>query len=424
MAEIGYQRASLLGWGSLADEANETNPACQWPRCIDTYDRMRIEDSQVSSVLRAVTQPIRVTEWMIVPAGARPQVTNKIADSFGLPIRGEAPRATLRTRNRFDFDAHLAEALLELVYGNSVFEQVYLLDFDDLLRLHKLAWRPPRTIADWDVALDGGLVGIQQYPAGSNSNPRTIPVDRLVVYVNGREGANWLGRSLLRPAYKNWLLKDRLNRVHALAIERNGLGLPTYTGAPLPAGVDMSDTEAQAWVTAQRDDGLTLTRGLRAGEDAGASIPAGAKLELIGVSGTLPDAEKAIRYHDEQIARGLLAHFLNLGTETGSWALGSTFADFFVGSLNAVAGHIAAVLQQHVVEDLVDKNWGPTEPAPRIVPATIGEEQPATAEAIKALVECRALTPDAALEEYLRQRYKLPVLDPATARTAEETGGR
>jgi hypothetical protein len=55
----------------------------------------------------------------------------------------------------------------------------------------------------------------------------------------------------------------------------------------------------------------------------------------------------------------VLAHFLNLGTETGSWALGSTFANFFTDSLNAVAAHIADVTQQHVVEDLVDLNWGP-----------------------------------------------------------------
>ena len=62
-----------------------------------------------------------------------------------------------------------------------------------------------------------------------------------------------------------------------------------------------------------------------------------------------------------------------------------------------------------VVEDLVDRNFGESEPAPRLVAATIGEEQPATAEAIKMLIECGAITRDARLEEYLRQRYRLPV---------------
>ena len=68
-----------------------------------------------------------------------------------------------------------------------------------------------------------------------------------------------------------------------------------------------------------------------------------------------------------------------------------------------------------MVEDLVDANWGPTEPAPRLVAATIGEEQPATAEAIKALVDARVIIPDRSLEEYLRQRYRLPVKDAPAA---------
>ncbi|WP_343091546.1 phage portal protein family protein, partial [Clostridioides difficile] len=61
-----------------------------------------------------------------------------------------------------------------------------------------------------------------------------------------------------------------------------------------------------------------------------------------------------------------------LGTQTGSWALGTTFADFFVGSLQAVAMHIADVTQQHVIDDLVDLNWGEDEPAPQLVFDEIG----------------------------------------------------
>ncbi|MCC4250801.1 phage portal protein family protein, partial [Microbacterium testaceum] len=59
-------------------------------------------------------------------------------------------------------------------------------------------------------------------------------MDRLVVFVHQREGGNWVGVSLLRAAYKMWLLKDRTLRVQALAAERNGLGMPSYTSAPPP----------------------------------------------------------------------------------------------------------------------------------------------------------------------------------------------
>ena len=417
MSEVGYQTQSLQSWGSMADEANETNPALRWPRSVEVYDKMRREDSQVGSVLRAVTFPIRSTTWMIDPAGARDEVVELVAESLGLPVKGRPATAPLRSRGRFDFDEHLRLALLELVYGHSVFEQVYRID-GGRQYLRKLAWRPPRTISEWKVADDGGLVAVEQY--GTTGKAVRIPVDRLVVYTSEREGANWIGQSLLRTAYKNWLLKDRMLRAQALTIERNGLGIPVFTGAELPDGVEMSPAEVEAWHTAQRVEGLKLAKELRAGENAGASIPATSKLDLIGVTGKLPDTEGPIRYHDEQIARAVLAHFLNLGTETGSWALGSTFANFFTDSLNATSGHIAGVLQRHVVEDLVDANWGESEPAPQIVAATIGEEQPATAEAIKSLVDCGAIRTDRSLEEYLRQRYRLPVKDAPTTMQPKE----
>lgn len=410
--EIGYQSDTghLQGWGWIGSQAHETNPDLEWPKSIEAYDRMRSEDAQVASVMRAVTLPIISAKWEIDPNGADPEVVAHIADDFGLPIKGKPPVAPLRFGGRFSWTEHCRLSLLELDFGHSYFEQVYRIDERGLAHLRKLAWRPPRTIADIDVARDGGLVAIQQHGtmgAGSTKAPK-IPVDRLVAYVNAREGGNWLGRSILRPAYKHWLIKDRLMRIQVLTAERNGLGIPVHKGAPAPDNADVD--EAKAWHEEQIDGGLDIATQARAGETAGVSLPHGAEFEFAGVTGKLPDTDKPIRYHDEQIARAVLAHFLNLGTETGSWALGSTFANFFTDSLNAVAQHIADVTQQHVIEDIVDANWGPTARAPRIVAAKIGAEHPITAEAIKLLIECGALTNDPTLEAHLRATYGLPAL--------------
>jgi hypothetical protein len=413
--ERGYQTdSSLASWGTLAAEANETNPDLVWPQSIEVFDRMRREDSQIGSVLRAVTLPIRSARWSIDPAGASDEVVEHIASDLGLQIKGRAPVAPLRTRGRFSWGEHLRLALLELPHGHSYFEQVYRIDERGFAHLRKLAWRPPRTIVKIEVAPDGGLIAIEQ--RGTAGGDIRIPADRLVAYVNDREGANWLGQSLLRTAYKNWLLKDRMLRAQALTVERNGLGVPVYEGAPVPDEAQGADRAK--WEKSEKDGGLELAKGFRAGEAAGASIPNGAKLTLMGVTGDLPDTDKPIRYHDEQIARAVLAHFLNLGTETGSWALGSTFANFFTDSLNAVAEHIQAITQQHVIEDLVDANWGPDEPAPRLVFEPIGSEHPITAEAIKQLIEAHAITADEPLEAFLRTVYGLPVHDETKARAA------
>jgi hypothetical protein len=407
--ERGYQ-SGLPSWAGMADESNETNPDLEWPKSIEVFDKMRREDAQIGSVLRAVTLPIRGAVWMIDPAGARDEVVELIAADLGLPIKGKPPVAALRTKGRFSWGEHLRMALLELVYGHSYFEQVYKIE-GDRARLSKLAFRPPRTISKFDVARDGGLVAIEQHsqPGSMSAGAVRIPVDRLVAYINDREGGNWLGFSLLRTAYKNWLLKDRELRAQALTIERNGLGVPVYTAAPIPDKV--TGDARTAWELSEKEAGLEIARGFRAGETAGGSLPNGAKLELMGVTGKLPDTSAPIRYHDEQIARAVLAHFLNLGTETGSWALGSTFANFFTDSLNAVAAHIADVTQQHVVEDLVDVNWGENEPAPRLVFEPIGSKHPVTPEAVKMLVDAGVLKPDEDLEAFLREAFGLPVKD-------------
>lgn len=414
MAEIGYQAdAGLLGWGALLDAVHETNPDLLWPNSLNVFDKMRREDPQVKSVLRAVTLPILRAEWSIDGSGCRPEVVAFVASDLGLPVKGQSYVAPLRTKGRFSWKEHLRLALLELVYGHSFFEQV----FDQTsgsTHLAKLAWRPPRTISEIKVARDGGLDGIHQHGV-----KQLIGVEHLVAYVNEREGANWLGESLLRSAYKMWVLKDRVLRIQALTAERNGLGLPVYTAAAPPQNATFE--EAVAFMDKEIAQGLDIAKKARAGDAAGASLPNGSTLQFQGVNGKLPDTDAPIRYYDEQIARAVLAHFLNLGTETGSWALGSTFANFFTDSLNAVAQHIAEVTNQHVIEDLVDHNWGPSEPSPRLVPAAIGEQRPVTAEAIRALIESGAIEADEPLEVYIREKYTLPVKDPATARPRPTT---
>jgi hypothetical protein len=75
------------------------------------------------------------------------------------------------------------------------FEQVYRFDeSSQRFRLHKLAPRMPGTISEIQVARDGDLEYISQYPSGQSGfgaktnllglqSPQ-IPVGRLVAYVN------------------------------------------------------------------------------------------------------------------------------------------------------------------------------------------------------------------------------------------------
>jgi hypothetical protein len=395
LREKGYAKSEW--WGDLG---REPVPELSWPASISVFDRMRSE-AQVASVLRAVMLPILRATWRIDGAGCRPEVVAHVAQGLGLAVKGEEPTPRLRSKGRFSWTTHLRHALLSLVYGHAFFEQVYRVDENHLYQLRKLGWRPPRTISKVEVAPDGGLVAVEQYGGKAR-----MEVGELVAYVNEREGGNWLGRSLLRPAYAPWLLKQEGLRVQAMTLDRNGLGVPLYKGSPPAEGL----SRAQAAEERQKelDAGLEIASAVRAGDDAGVSVPHGADLVLRGVDGDLPNADPVIRYYDEQVARAVLAHFLNLGTETGSWALGRTFADFFVMALQTVAGDIADVTNQHVIEDLVDVNWGEAEPAPRLVFEEIGSKHPLTAEAIRSLTDSGVITPDDRLEGWVRDYLALP----------------
>jgi hypothetical protein len=399
-------------WTLLADE--ET-PELQWPNSIVVFDRMRRQDAQVRSVIRAVTMPVQQAKWRLNQGEASDEVTQFVAANLGLPIVGQSdsPPPVPRERDRFDWNQHVAWALLCTVYGHSYFEQVYRYDEGtNRLHLRKLAPRWPKTIAKINVAPDGGLVSIVQRPlvglpatdARRSAEPVELTVDRLVAYVYDREGGNWQGQSLLRSAYKHWLLKDQALRTWAQTIERNGMGVPHYTASEEEESLDA---------------GTRLARSYRAGAAAGGAGPHGSTMQLLGVQGALPNIGENVRYHDEAIGKSVLANFLNLGTTStsGGYALGGVLSEFFIMSLQGLAQLIADTATQHVVEDLVDVNFGTDVPAPRVVFDPIGQDPGAVVQAVQALIAAGAIFPDPQLDAFVRNLVGLPPKAPLPAAT-------
>ena len=422
--ERGYAvEPSKSFWDDLT---NEKNPDLRWPLSIDVLEDMPRQDAQVSSVLAAIATPIMRTGWRIDGTGCRPEVVAHVAGDLGLAIVGEeATPPASRARGRFSWTDHLATAVPDhLQFGHAVFEQTYYPPRpveeggDGRFHLRKLGYRPARTISSWKVAPDGGLIGITQHQAlgfggvlqalSSSNDDRLLKVSRLVVYVNKRKGSNWIGESVLRPAYKNILLKDQFLRTDSLVVDRNGLGLAVHTAA----------SAAPDAIAA----GAELAEGARAGDNAGISLPKGATFDLVAPKGNLPDILERIKYHDEQISRSVLAHFLTLGSQTGSWALGTTFADFFTLSIQAIAEGVRETAQKHVVDDLVDINWGPDEPSPRLVFDEIGSRQDAILSAIASLVAAGVFKPDENLEKWARSVLGIPPAgEPLEAEEGEAT---
>jgi hypothetical protein len=304
-----------------------------------------------------------------------------------------------------------------LKFGHSVFERTFIVGPDGRARIDRISPRPASTIAFWNVGADGDVVSIQQWPAGtflggsgvqrSNSLiPGLVGVgemtaDRLVIYQHEPEPGIPYGSSMLRPAYKHWVLKDQAMRIEIAALKRYGIGVPGFTASE-------SESEDQARLDAYRD----LASDYTGGENSGFSIPFGAAFKIYGPDGNPPDFLHPIDYHDRQIGLVALAHFLNLDGKGGSYALANVLSTTFTDSVQTVAVDICDTAQAEIVEAIVTANWGLDEPTPALVFDEIGSRQDAAASSLALLAQAGLIQPDPILEAAIRQSTGLPAPDP------------
>ena len=296
----------------------------------------------------------------------------------------------------FTWHEHSRLALLNLVYGHMPFERWFEVR-GGRTHLAGVQERQPHTIAMIDVADDGYLRQVMQ-----NTQDVPIPANRLTWYANEREGANWAGVSLLRPCYTPWILKHEVMRVHATAIRRFGMGVP---GVEAPTGA----------TPAQIEQARQLASGMRVGDTSGAGMPGGFKFTLTGLTGLVPDAVAFLAFLNQEMTGSALAQIVELGTTAhGSRAVGESFLDLFLLSLQAAADAIGATAtigdpaMPGLARSLVEFNLGEGEPVPRIVANDIGDRHEVTAAAINLLVQSGALVPDEGLDAFIRDAWGLP----------------
>lgn len=384
--------SGLPGWNAFIDDV-EYVPELRWPNSVYVYDQMR-NDSQIAGIWSGLTLPIRRYHWMIDPLDAEGRVVQQLAQDLGLPIKGTDKPANRRSHRTFSFDRHLAHALLAPVYGHMFFSQVgEYRDADSYWHLTQISPRMPKTIGEINVdETSGRLISIKQ---NIGWNPPVIKVPQLVAYVWEQEGANFVGRSMLRPLYRDWLIKDRLLRVDAIKHERNGVGIPIIEAPPgaTPAQMDAMDAMAQEY---------------KVGERAGGVLPNGSRLSLVGTSGSLPDTIGSIRYLDEAMARSLLMMFLQLGqTETGSRALGEEFVDYTALAQEALALWFVEDFNLQIIENWVDWNFGEDANVPALT-FERNEDPSLSVADLSTMVDKGLITVDGDLESSLRKRYRLP----------------
>ena len=389
IASISRSGSGIAGGAdSLGEDAREHTFALSGDRALAVYDRMWRSDPWVHACLLATTLPIRQGRFYVDPPSDS-QADQDRAERVG--------RAILEEQTLVWADV-LRQALLMVRYGFSILEKDYEYR-DGMQTLRKLDPRHPTTISRWDFGEPMAmgprrLRGVWQFDDAGREI--FLPIETLVVFTNEREGDNWSGRSMLRPMYKPWLLKEELERTNAIAHARWGAGIPLATAPP---GVTRNSRE---WGAARR-----LLQEIKAGLRAFVQLPHGWVFDLIGGKGggQGTDVLRSIHYYDEAIATGALALHLKLGGgRSGSRALGQVFESAFYHATQALADYVAEIIDRFVVAELYMMNWGSAERGH----FRVGRIHRTDLQALGYLIQSGGLTHDEPLEQSIREAMRLP----------------
>lgn len=401
----GYEPEHTRNGGTRYTVTSPTDWAreLQFPNNIAIYEHMSRE-SHLSGIIEAVTEPVLTADWHLNTEGVPDNVVEFVRTELGL-TSPDNPLQRMAHRGVIIHD-HIEEMLHTMLWaGFSCAEIVYNPApptpaqeglgagiNGTVNHLRKLASRHPRTITGIDVEADGGLRGIRQTPLTPTTtlDDKFIGVDNLVFYSYKRRGGDWSGESLLRPAYRPYILKDVYLRLDARAAEKHSSGV---------------------WHATSGDQNRAnkLHRDLSAvqsGEQAVIVTDPGDTVNQMGVSGSLIDITPRLKFLNEEMSRSALAMFLDLGHDSGARSLGDTYVDVFNKKIEATARYIARIITEHIIRDLVRWNYPDGTPYPSLTPGDL--RRPADATTLKTLLDSGAITTDPALEAFARSMNGIP----------------
>lgn len=392
---------AVAPWRTFIDITEEV-PELFWPRSIQTLDAMRT-DSQLAALVTAIMWGVGQLRFIVDPNGARPSLVEEISQDLNLPIKGKDEQPLGRLKRRFSHEKFVMQALLSVIYGHQYFEQNGDI-VDGKWRLRKMFSIMPRTIAQINVADDGGLANVVQWAGrkqltgnngGFGAMAEPIPVESLTAFIFNQEGYNWHGRSMMRDCFKDWVLKDRLMRIEVINHERAG-GVPYGVAA---MGASVSEIE----------DLSEMMQQFRVGEEAGGAVPFGSEIKIAKGSGS--DIDRTIQRYDQSMARRFMLMLANLaqgGSQVGSYALGETFEDFFLVAQRHIAQWYCKTVNEHIIEDIVDWNYGEDEElVPKLTWERTSEDSLGT-DQLSLLVQRGIIIVDEELENAIRYKYQLP----------------
>ncbi len=381
--------------------------ALKFPNAYEAFDKMRRQDYQIARVLRVLKAPLKAATFSYRP------------DDF--TDESQIHQAAFKNKFFFEYPVKkwsvlLQEILSYLDFGHSVFEPYLHLVDDPVLgkiwTLKDLGFISQRTIDKWDIK-QGEVKRIHQLNSYNEEyTDKWIDGKDLLIFSNSQEGSNYQGVSVLRPAYGCYVRKDLYLKLDMIGNEKMSIGTPLCY---VPPQIWDNPIEKALLIniltafTSHESAFLILPKIL---QDGG--------FEIVKGEFNNESIAKSIKREDTAIVDIVLASFLEIGTaKTGGNAQNEGHMQLFLNSLLAVAQECMDILDDYAHKAYMF-NFGV--PKTRLNMQAMGiskDDEKRLMEIIRGYITSEAIRPDDPLEIWLRNRLRLPQMNPETARKVD-----
>lgn len=416
LGSYGLYRSGGLVYDEIIRELNGTQG-------FKNYREIAENSAVAGASLLAIEMLIRKVPWRVQP-GDQSDVEK---------YRAEVIESMFHDMSQSWADT-VSEILTMLIYGFSWFEIVYKIRRGPEEKSGKyrsqysdgiIGWRKWVPIAQeslyqWEWDDEGGVAAMKQIAPPDYANVRTIPIEKSLLFRTKATKNNPQGKSMLRSAWHPWRWVKRVMEVEGIGIERDLAGLP-FAGVP----PEILDPNASAEDKAQLEYVKKVVTNVRQNSLAGVVFPLAYdddqgkplwEFKLMSTGGMKQfDTGKVIERYERRIAMSMLADFIMMGHErVGSLALSKDKVSIIGRVLAAIVDSIASIINKHAIKRIYLLNgWKSIVPA-RLVPGDVENNDIKNLGVyVRNLMSVGALTPDPALEGFLREAAGMPPQDPA-----------
>lgn len=416
----------------------EAHAALQWPKSLDTYNRMSY-DPAISSANNTIRAFVRKATYTVkYPEGGETESHKAQIDFI----------KTLMKDMDTTFADVMGESMSFLKYGFAVHEKVFKYrndkgKFKSKYSDGKIGWaklpiRSQDSIYRWHFDEFGrDLTAVEQNlnmvshnysidgehlhtKFGKNGDGRIKIARKKFMHIrHNTERNNPEGTSPMKACYIPWMYKARIEEFQAIGISRDMGGLPVIYLPPEYMSEDAPDDKKAFYLYCQ-----DIINNLQANEQAGMIFPKFVDehgndlftftLESVN-GGKMYDTATIISGYENKILMTYLADVLKLGQDaSGSFALSDNKTNLLAVGIQAIVDEVLQEYNRDLIPQTMQMNGFPPIDGeyPHIVLDELDEVDIAVlAKAIQQFAAVGALEVDQNLSDFIRDTLKIPEVD-------------